>query len=158
MQAEEDNVETIRSCLNVLVEQTRSSHQFWDSLKFLNSNRSLQTEFLERLIKKEQSESGQRTQSATASATTLTRDASLDQKYFTPDSYRGSNINDNSLLIEHNPVTIRGDELVSLLDMALVQLALINGDQTLDTSAFTQQANVAVYMINRVMNPLRPQL
>ena len=46
-------METIRSCLGVMVEQTRSSSQFWDSLQFLKPYKTLSLDFIERLIRRE---------------------------------------------------------------------------------------------------------
>lgn len=64
----ESNMETIRSCLDVMVEQTHTSAHFWDSISFLHSYPPLTTEYLERLIKREV-QTGQRTTCMISKAT-----------------------------------------------------------------------------------------
>lgn len=48
-----NNIETIRSCLGVMVDETTNIVAFWDSLHFLHSYKSLSIEYLERIIKRE---------------------------------------------------------------------------------------------------------
>ena len=44
-------METVRACLDVMVEQTKSVEQFWDSIHFLQAQKKLTFEYLEMLIK-----------------------------------------------------------------------------------------------------------
>ena len=48
-----ENIETIRSCIGVMVEQTNAGAQFWDSVNFLSGQRTLLIEYLESLIRRE---------------------------------------------------------------------------------------------------------
>ena len=49
---QEQYVETIRKCLDVIVDQTQTVSQFKESVQFLASYRNVQIEFLQRLIAK----------------------------------------------------------------------------------------------------------